>query len=79
MRRRTLEIGTEALSGPEAPPTGGGPMPTGAEAAPAAGATLETGEPEASPRGPPWSGKKRSWARSRRKSHLPALAQAQHP
>ena len=71
-RRRTLEIGTEALSGSEAPPTGGGTMPTGAEAAPAAGATLEigagaapaagatleTGDPEASPKGPPWSGKK---------------------
>jgi hypothetical protein len=68
-----------ANRGAEAAPAAGATLEIGAEAAPAAGATLETGDPEASPRGPPWSGKKRSWARSRRKSHLPALAKAQNP
>ena len=46
-------------TGAEAAPAAGATLEIGAEAAPAAGATLETGDPEASPKGPPWSGKKK--------------------
>ena len=80
----TLETGTEAApagatleTGKEAAPAAGATLETGQEAAPAAGATLEIGAAEANPISPHWFGKKRSWARSRRKRHLPALAQ--HP
>ena len=80
----TLETGKEAApagaaleTGQEAPPAAGATLETGQEAAPAAGATLAIGAAEANPRSPHWFGKKGSWARSRRKRHLPALAQ--HP